>query len=184
MLVNNNRVYSSKLACLLSPCPTLGSRWCNVTAQFQHLPSLSNTGPGVPSRLGHVRNVVVCDTLATGHWPASVSCGSGTQLHSSPSCGAASVASDEAGPAVPGAGAGASPDYCVLSLPSVCLPRHQTGMATSAALVMWFGSLEDTSSRILLLSLDWTVWTNIGVIGSPTYCTAALPPSSVSRRHV
>lgn len=64
------------------------------------------------------------------------------------------MASDEAGPAVPGAGAGASPDYCVLSLPSVCLPRHQTGMATSAALVMWFGSLEDTSSRILLLSLD------------------------------
>ena len=182
MLVNNNRVYSSKLACLLSPCPTLGSRWCNVTAQFQHLPSLSNTGPGVPSRLGHVRNVVVCDTLATGHWPASVSCGSGTQLHSSPSCGAASVASDEAGPAVPGAGAGASPDYCVLSLPSVCLVTRLAWPLQPR----WSCGLEDwkTLLLILLLSLDWTVWTNIGVTGSPTYCTAPLPPSSVSRRHV
>ena len=166
MLVNNNRVYSSKLACLLSPCPTLGSRWCNVTAQFQHLPSLSNTGGWCPEQAGPGQEC--CGMWYTGHWPASVSCGSGTQLHSSPSCGAASVASDEAGPAVPGAGA--SPDYCVLSLPSVCLPRHQTGMATSAALVMWFGSLKDTSSCILLLSLDWTVWTNTGVTGSPTYC--------------
>ena len=68
MLVNNNRVYSSKLACSLSPCPTLGSRWCNVTAQFQHLPSLSKTGPGVLRGPGRVRNVVVCDTLATELW--------------------------------------------------------------------------------------------------------------------
>ena len=72
MLVNNNRVYSSKLACLLSPCPTLGSRWCNVTAQLQHLPSLSNTGPGVPgSRAGRAMSGMLWYVI---HWPLAGQC--------------------------------------------------------------------------------------------------------------
>ena len=170
MLVNNNRVYSSKLACSLSPCPTLGSRWCNVTAQFQHLPSLSKTGPGVLRGPGRVRNVVVCDTLATELWEQNTA-----PLIPAQSCGVRWGRTSGAWCLVP-----ATTAYSLLS---VCWARHQTGMATWAALVMCFGWLKDekqlqwlkdASSHILLLSLDWTVWTNVGVTGDPTYCTAAL----------
>ena len=181
MLVNNNRVYSSKLACLLSPCPTLGSRWCNVTAQFQHLPSLSNTGPGVPSRLGHVRNVVVCDTLATGRpvWvvgaehnsthPRVVELRVWRQMRRDQRCLVLVL--------VP-----AQTIAYSLSHLSACLVTRLAWPLQPR----WSCGLEDwkTLLLILLLSLDWTVWTNIGVTGSPTYCTAPLPPSSVSRRHV